>query len=253
VQFEKMHQYRKLSGHAVDSAAIMSGASRINFAFSRKPQGSARVYRVEGAARSMAEDRHGSGVRLADREDDLLAQCDLLARLRRGEHAAFEELVRQYGQRLVRLAHRLLGWSAAGDAQDVVQDVLARLLAHPKKIAASGADLEQWLLAVTVNQCRTHQRRWLAGLKLLTRREVVENYSPPEGRELTDDETRRQVRDAVGRLPPRDREVIVLHYLEEMPVDAIATVLNLSRNAVEVRLHRARGRLKERLEGFMKD
>jgi RNA polymerase sigma-70 factor (ECF subfamily) len=56
------------------------------------------------------------------------------------------------------------------------------------------------------------------------------------------------VREAVARLPARDREVIVLHYLEGMRPADIAEVLGASANAVEVRLHRARTKLKADVE-----
>jgi len=183
------------------------------------------------------------GVGLANNDDQIL-----LTRLRKGERAAFEELAGRHGPRMLRVAHRLLGWSANGEAQDAVQDVLARMLARPARIAAAGGSLERWLIAVTVNECRTQKRRWMAQLNVLRRRPVLEASPPP-----ADSEIQQQVRRAVQSLPPRDREVIVLHYLEELPVAEIAGMLGLKCNAVEVRLHRARKRLKEKLERFVKD
>ena len=65
------------------------------------------------------------------------------------------------------------------------------------------------------------------------------------------DETCQAVRLAVQKLPSRSREVVVLHYLDGIGIDEIATILGLSRNAVEVRLHRARNRLRHLLAEFM--
>ena len=65
-------------------------------------------------------------------------------------------------------------------------------------------------------------------------------------------ERRQRVRAAVGSLSTADREIIVLHHLEEMPVDAVAQTLGLRRNTVEVRLHRARRRLGELLRETMR-
>jgi RNA polymerase sigma-70 factor (ECF subfamily) len=168
----------------------------------------------------------------------------LLQRLRQGERAAFDELARVHGPRLVRLAQRLLGYGRHDDATDAVQEVFARLLAHPRRIAGRG-ELGPWLTTVVANQCRTQQRRFLSRLKLVkgwtVQQTAVENTAD-------DVETDERVRRAVGRLRPGDREVIVLHHLEELSIDRIASMLNASRNAVEVRLHRARKRLKEILE-----
>ena len=55
------------------------------------------------------------------------------------------------------------------------------------------------------------------------------------------------VRAAVAKLPMRYREVVVLYYLQEMRLDEICVIVGASRAAVEVRLHRARGRLRELL------
>ena len=65
------------------------------------------------------------------------------------------------------------------------------------------------------------------------------------------DETSAKVRSAVQALGAKDREVIVLYYLEELPAAEIAELLGLSANAVDVRLHRARARLKEKLAGLI--
>jgi RNA polymerase sigma-70 factor (ECF subfamily) len=59
------------------------------------------------------------------------------------------------------------------------------------------------------------------------------------------DERVRQVTHAVRRLKDKYREVVVLHYLQEMSIDDVAKVLGLSRGAVEMRLHRGRQMLQE--------
>jgi RNA polymerase sigma factor (sigma-70 family) len=74
------------------------------------------------------------------------------------------------------------------------------------------------------------------------------NHQPPDV-----EETSQRVRDAVGRLPLRDREVIVLFYLEDFSVAQIAQLLGVKNNAIEVRLHRARQRLKTQLAGLIGD
>lgn len=216
----------------------MARQPSISIEYFRKPGPPLRVYPLKGP-----QSDRSVGVGLANDEDQIL-----LTRLRRGERAALEEVADRFGPRMIRVAHRLLGWSGNGHAQDVVQDVLARMMARPSRIVAAGGSLESWLIAVTVNECRTQKRRWLARLNVLRRRPVQE--AAPAA---VDWEIQTQVRSAVGKLPPRDREVIVLHYLEELPVAEIARMLGLKCNAVEVRLHRARNRLKEKLERYVKD
>ena len=89
----------------------------------------------------------------------------------------------------------------------------------------------------------TFLRRWVTHGATLTRE--------PESTNDERDESNRRVRQAVGGLPSRYREVIVLRYLQGMDVDAIGQVLGLSRGAVDVRLHRARSLLKDELRSLM--
>jgi RNA polymerase sigma-70 factor (ECF subfamily) len=68
---------------------------------------------------------------------------------------------------------------------------------------------------------------------------------------LTASETTQQVHAAIRQLNQRDREVIVLRYLEEQSPEQIAKTLDLSRGAVDVRLTRARKRLEQILRPLL--
>ena len=70
----------------------------------------------------------------------------------------------------------------------------------------------------------------------------VRDDAPAWSRSVAD-ETSKRVREAVQSLPPRDREVIVLRYFEQLTPAQIAGVTRQSTNAVDVRLHRARAKL----------
>jgi RNA polymerase sigma factor (sigma-70 family) len=92
---------------------------------------------------------------------------------------------------------------------------------------------------LTINECRRQRRRQitrLAFLRRLAQRRVDTESSDP----LAQDERLALVRQAVARLPRKYREIVVLRYLEELDVSEMMRVLNLSRSAVDVRLHRGR-------------
>jgi RNA polymerase sigma factor (sigma-70 family) len=93
---------------------------------------------------------------------------------------------------------------------------------------------------------------WLLRQKAQTPTESAAQ-APPADRAALGAETRDQVRQSVASLPARDREVIVLRYFEQMEVAEIAQVLGLKRGAVEVRLHRARERLRVLLPACAED
>ena len=167
----------------------------------------------------------------------------------------FEAVVAAHEARVTRLAHRLLGWgsASAGDVEDVVQDVFFAAFRHRTRFAAR-ASLNTWLTAITINRCRSQQRRQrLRGLLFRRRAREQLPAAPPASEGPVSAETSAKVRSAVQALPPRDREVIVLRYFEHMDAGEIATTTGLSRNAVEVRLHRARARLADVLGAWHRE
>lgn len=181
----------------------------------------------------------------AEREEDRL-----VARLARGDRTAFDALVADHQDRVSRLASRLLGWRA--DVDDVVQEVfLAAWKGLPRFEGRSS--LATWLTRITVNECRSLRHRW-GRLRLRTpSAQGGRAHEPAADGQMMDAETFDRVRGAVAALPVRYREVIVLHYLEQMPVKAVGELLGVSENAVAVRLHRARARLKGKLPDLMQD
>lgn len=177
----------------------------------------------------------------ADRENPVSA-----ALLSRSRQAAFERIVSEHQASVVGLAYRLLGWT--GDVDDVVQDVFLAVFNQLDRFE-SRARFSTWLTTITVNACRTQRRKRLLRLKFMLRAadRAKTAWSTAPDRPALDAESGERVRGAVRGLSPRYREVVVLRYLEEMPIDEIGAVLGLKRNAVEVRLNRARRRLKEML------
>jgi RNA polymerase sigma-70 factor (ECF subfamily) len=160
---------------------------------------------------------------------------------------SFEQLVAVHEPGVRRLAYRLLGWRDS-HVDDVVQDVFMIALKELDRFRGE-SNIATWLAAVTLNRCRTHRRRQLLKLKWFARREVQTASDAP----AMQDETSARVRAAVQALSPRDREVIVLFHLEELTAAEIAKLLATTNNAVEVRLHRARQKLKAKLADLAVD
>jgi RNA polymerase sigma-70 factor (ECF subfamily) len=185
---------------------------------------------------------------------DIVGPADLAGRFAAGQAGAFEEVVALYQPRVERLARRLLGWR--GDVEDVVQDVFLAALTNARSFRG-GSSLWTWLTAITLNRCRRHARRAAVARRF---REWLGGQSrQPAGTDAgvdhaaMQDERGAKVRDAVAGLPPRDREVIVLYYLEGRPVGEVSEALGASPGAVEVRLHRARQKLRLTLNDWFEE
>lgn len=179
---------------------------------------------------------------LSDCEDQLL-----LSGFVRGDRESFERIVALYQPRVSRLAWRLLGWS--GDVEDVVQEVFLAAFEQSHKFRGNSG-LWPWLTAITLNKCRSRLRRHFLRLRWLREQRSDEPVTHPADRTSLRDETSARVRSAVRALPPRDREVVVLYYLEDRSVAQISALLCKTENAIDVRLHRARKRLRELLSDF---
>jgi RNA polymerase sigma-70 factor, ECF subfamily len=136
------------------------------------------------------------------------------------------------------------------DAEDTMQEVLFRSLPHLAKIQDPQA-LAVWLYTVTRNRC-WRMRRTPAGApaRALSLDELMPNgvelnrllqdsAGSPEAT-LLHGEQRYMLHQAVLRIPPPLRIVLVLHDMEELNTEQVAEILGLQTGTVRVRLHRAR-------------
>jgi RNA polymerase sigma-70 factor (ECF subfamily) len=130
------------------------------------------------------------------------------------------------------------------EAQDVVQEAFARALARPQGL--NDVDVpEAWLRTVAVNIVRRRwRRRQLLNTIMLRERPVQRLVAEAPGPERAD------LRDALAGLPRPFREVIVLHYLADLPVDEVAGLLGVPVGTVKSRLSRGRAALAARLAGY---
>jgi RNA polymerase sigma factor (sigma-70 family) len=181
-------------------------------------------------------------VRATASEPDGHADGHSAVRAMRPDAAGFDRLVADHRERIARLAYRLLGWR--DEVEDVVQEVFLAALRNREAFRAESR-LTTWLTTIAINKCRSHLRRRLLRLVFFARsRPRLAAAVDGAERAALERESFEQVRRALQKLPTRCREVVVLRYLEEMPILEIAEVLGISRNAVEVRLNRARARLR---------
>jgi RNA polymerase sigma-70 factor (ECF subfamily) len=129
------------------------------------------------------------------------------------------------------------------EAQDAVQEAFARALARPRGLAGVDAP-EAWLRTVAINVVRRRWRRkQILNTLLLRERPLVRAFEEPPEPERAD------LREALATLPRAYREVIVLHYLADLPVDEVAAILEVPVGTVKSRLSRGR----EALKGLLDD
>lgn len=134
------------------------------------------------------------------------------------------------------------------DAQDAVQEAYLRALRHFS--ARRGPDMRAWLLRIVRNVCmdlHRGRRRAAAATGGVEEMELAGGDDPEEALlRLAGEDA---VRDAIERLPPEYREVIVLREFEEMSYKRIAAVTGAPAGTVMSRLSRARALLRRMLAG----
>ena len=165
---------------------------------------------------------------------------------RTSERAASEQaLAELYHASYRRLVTQLYAFTTdLTEAQDVVQEAFARALARPRGLSDVDTP-EAWLRTVAINVVRRRWRRRQVLDTILRRtRPVQELVASAPGPERAD------LRDALADLPRVYREAIVLHYLADLPVDEVATVLEVPVGTVKSRLSRGRAALAARLHGY---
>jgi RNA polymerase sigma-70 factor (ECF subfamily) len=172
-------------------------------------------------------------------------------------------LFARYRQRLLRMvAVRMDRRSARRvDASDVVQEGFAEATRKlPEYLGRPEARFYPWLRQIVWRRLMDLYRRHVlaqrrradqeAGSIMALPDESVSKLADrlavsdtgPSGR-IERSEARRQVRAALARLPPEDREVLILWYLEQVPAEELAAVLGITQQAVRHRHRRALERL----------
>lgn len=194
----------------------------------------------------------------------LAARCfgdeDLVARLRAGDEAAFEEAVRRHAPRLIALALRLL--RDRDEAHEAVQEGFVsafRSLEDFEGRALLGTWLYQIVLRASLMRLRRRRRRREQSIEGMTPAVLEEGRAGrPAGawhvtalESMERDERSAHVRRCIDGLPEAQRTVLMLRDIEEMDTREVARLLGCSANAVKVRLHRARHALRGLLEPWL--
>jgi RNA polymerase sigma-70 factor (ECF subfamily) len=171
----------------------------------------------------------------------------LVRRFNQGDGSAFDKIVEKYSGDIGGLANRLLHWE--GNVEDVVQDIFLAVFLGLKKFNFKST-LRTWLFTITINKCRTFRYKQMLRLKIFRQQDRKIKTFPAADKNLIDYERFEQIQRIVMDLPAKYREVVVLRYLHEIPPDEVSLILGISKNLLNVRLSRARERLKKELAGL---
>jgi RNA polymerase sigma factor (sigma-70 family) len=179
--------------------------------------------------------------------DPWLADGELVERAKRGDVAAYEQIVQRYQEPVFRVAY--LVTRSPSDAQEAAQDAFVKAYDALGRFRPD-APLRPWLTRIAVNE--SHNRRRAAGRReaLLVRAATErpsEGADPSPEAALLAGERRRELLSALDRLSERDRLVVVCRFVLDLSERETAQVLGCRLGTVKSRLSRALTRLRNEL------
>lgn len=167
----------------------------------------------------------------------------LVLRCKRGEGRAFEELIRQYEERLFYFLRRLV--ATEEDAWDTLQQTWLRVFRGIRTLESPDR-LTVWLYRIARCAALDHRRqRDRRTLPLDDQADVAELAAEADPEDFEDHE---HLHAALGRISLAHREVLTLHFLESFSIEQLAEVLAIPPGTVKSRLFHARRALRTALE-----
>ena len=170
----------------------------------------------------------------------------LVARMRERDADALRLVVERYQQRIFALVYGIV--RDRHEVEDVAQEVFLKVFTRIHAFDGR-SKFYTWLYRVAANAAKDHvkKRSRRPAVALEAEDDLRDEADGPRERAVAA-ETQAMVRRAIASLPLKYREVLTLRELQGMSYGEIAEVLQLSMGTVESRLHRARARLKRRLQ-----
>ncbi len=177
---------------------------------------------------------------------------DLVRKILNGDQRAFETLLDQYEKRVYRLALRFTG--TASDAEDVTQNIFLGIYRGLANFRGNSS-LNTWVYRIAMNHCMEFQRkRKIDNLPLEEELALVatdwrEDPEQAAGKnELAD-----RLEQAISKLSPLHREVIILHELQGLTYVEVSDILKVPVGTVKSRLSNAFKHLRELLGSYVFD
>ncbi len=187
---------------------------------------------------------------------------ELMERFQVGDESAFVTLVHRYKDPLTNFVFRLIG--ELDEAHDIVQETFLRVYSHKDLYSTPLAKFSTWLYRIALNlttsalRRETRRRRYLKHGQLAgfaasrPDREVLDTRQSPESH--VDSSLKLQiVQDALMRISPLFREVIVLRDIQSLTYEEIAETTGLEMGTIKSRISRGRAQLQKLLRDIYRE
>ena len=179
------------------------------------------------------------------------SDSEIISLVLKGDHNAYALLVERYKSYVFTLTLRFI--KSREDAEEVSQDIFVKAYRSLADFKGT-AKFSTWLYTIVNTTCITFLRKKRLDIKSLDDEktfEVADNQDSGFRANQVEQKSRlNMVNRAIALLSPDDAEIITLFYKNEQSLEEIGQILRLEVNTAKVRLHRARARLKEKMERY---
>jgi len=177
------------------------------------------------------------------------SDSEIISQVLKGDHNAYALLVERYKSYVFTLTFRFT--KNREDAEEVSQDIFVKAYRSLADFKGT-AKFSTWLYTIVNTTCITFLRKKRLDVKSLDDEgtfEVADSQDSGFRANLVEQKSRLiMVNRAIAMLNPDDAEIITLFYKNEQSLEEISQILGVEVNAAKVRLHRARTRLKDKME-----
>ena len=166
---------------------------------------------------------------------------DVMTKVAKGDQHAFSQLANALGQRMFHLAYRLMGYQR-GPAEDAVQEALIKLWRFAPNWQPTGS-VQAYVSRLVYTSCMDLHRKARPTEELPEEVPMADTILDT----ILDKEQRQQLLTAIDRLPQRQKDAVLLHYMGEHSQRHVAELLGTTEKGIERLLARGRKNLRELL------
>lgn len=179
------------------------------------------------------------------------SDSEIISLVLKGDYNAYSQLVERYKSYVFTLTLRFT--KNREDAEEVSQDIFIKAYRSLADFRGT-AKFSTWLYTIVNTTCITFLRKKKLDVRSLDDEktfEIADNQDSGFRANQVEQKSRQNmVNQAIAMLNPDDAQIITLFYKNEQSLEEIGRILGLEVNTAKVRLHRARARLKEKMEKY---
>ncbi len=179
------------------------------------------------------------------------SDTEIISQVLKGDHNAYALLVERYKSYVFTLTLRFT--KSREDAEEVSQDIFVKAYRYLADFKGT-AKFSTWLYTIVNTTCITFLRKKRLDVQSLDDERTFEIADSQDSgfraNQVEQKSRQNMVNQAIALLNPDDAEIITLFYKNEQSLEEIGQILGLEVNTAKVRLHRARTRLKEKMEKY---